>query len=80
MGVIIRRNNDADLGHYLGEFGPVQSSAFSLVPLEDIDRDAVEPVNVVTTEHGGGGAAGLPALAGLTLLGALARRMRRRRA
>ena len=71
---------DADLGHFLGEFGPVQSSAFSLVPLEDVDRDYVEPVVVVTTEHGGGGATGLPALAGLSILVGLSRRLRRRRA
>ncbi|HMB72822.1 MAG TPA: choice-of-anchor H family protein [Gammaproteobacteria bacterium] len=69
---------NADFGHFLGEFGPVQSSAFSLLPLEDVDRDTVQPVVVVTSEHGGGGAAGLPALAGLLLLAGLARRLRRR--
>ena len=56
---------DADLGHFLGEFGPLQSSAFSLLPLEDIDNDTVQPVVVVTTEHGGGGASGALTLFGL---------------
>ncbi len=69
---------DADFGHFLGEFGPAQSSAFSLLPLEDIDNDIVEPAIVVTTEHGGGGAAGLATLIGLGSFAALARRNRRR--
>jgi hypothetical protein len=69
---------DADYGYFLGEFGPIQSSAFSLLPLEDVDNDYVPPV-VVSVEHGGGGATGLPALAGLALLVALSRRVPRRR-
>ena len=68
---------DADLGHYLGEFGPVQSSAFSLLPLEDVEFDSVEPVVIVTTEHGGGGATGVPALGGLALLALFAYRRRK---
>ncbi len=68
---------DADFGYFLGEYGPVQSSAFSLLPLEDIEYDT-PPVVVVTHEHGGGGALGVPALLGLFALGAFARRKRRR--
>lgn len=69
---------DADFGNFLGEFGPVQSSAFSLLPLEDIDNDTVQPVVVISTEHGGGGATGLLSLAGLSILAAIAGMSRRR--
>lgn len=50
---------DADFGDFLDEFGPVQSSAFSLLPLEDTSFDGIPPapVIVVSEEHGGGGAA-----------------------
>lgn len=68
---------DADLGYFLGEFGPNESSAFALLPLEDVGHDSVQPV-VVVAEHGGGGAAGLPTLAGLALLAGLAYRSSRR--
>jgi hypothetical protein len=67
---------DADLGHFLGEFGPVQSSAFSLLPLEDIDNDTPQPVVVVTSEHGGGGASGVLTLIGLLAGGLVAARRR----
>jgi len=69
---------DADFGYFLGDYGPVQSSAFSLLPLEDIEYDT-PPVVVVTHDHGGGGALGLPALVGLFALAAFTRRTRRRR-
>jgi hypothetical protein len=48
---------DADFGDYLDEFGPAQSSALSLLPLEDRSFDHAPPVIVVTEEHGGGGSA-----------------------
>ncbi len=48
---------DADFGDFLAEFGPADSSAFSLLPLEDIYYD--EPAVVVTVNegYGGGGSA-----------------------
>ena len=46
---------DADTGEFVDEFGPADSSAFALLPLEDADRDAVPPP-VVIVEEGGGGA------------------------
>lgn len=66
---------DAVDGSFLAEFGPVDTSALSFLPLEDFQRDApiVEEVVVVGHRHGGGGAAfgliglALPALL-LTLL------------
>jgi hypothetical protein len=67
---------DADYGYFLGDYGPVQSSAFSLLPLEDIENDT-PPVVVVSSEHGGGGAAGIPALLGLALTILVGRRKRR---
>ncbi|MGD2168266.1 MAG: choice-of-anchor H family protein [Gammaproteobacteria bacterium] len=69
---------DAELGYYLGEYGPAESSAFSLLPLEDIDNDTVEPAVVITTERGGGGALGPTSVIGLGLLAACIRRNRRR--
>ncbi len=68
---------DADLGHFLGEFGPLQSSAFSLLPLEAIDYDTVQPAVVITTESGGGGATGLATVLGLLSLALFAARRRR---
>ena len=69
---------DADTGEFLDEYGPNESPLFSLVPLEDSERDglvvAPPPVTVVD-EDGGGGAVSWLALAGL--LGALAVRRRR---
>lgn len=45
---------DADFGEYVDEFGPAQSSALSLLPLEDTSYDGVEVTVTVTEEHGGG--------------------------
>ena len=68
---------DADTGELLDEFGPNESSEFSVLPLEDAGRDglvvAIPPVVVV--DEGGGGAVSWFGLAGL--LGALALRRRR---
>jgi len=60
---------DADYAEYVDEFGPAQSSAFALLPLEDTTYDGVEVVITITEEHGGGGAASwyLLALLGLAL-------------
>lgn len=63
---------DGDFGDYLTEFGPADSSAFSLLPLEDTGYDGGEPVITVTGEHGGGGTSGLITVA-LLLAGAAAR-------
>jgi hypothetical protein len=55
---------DADTGVLVDEFGPNESSAFSLLPLEDTARDGA---TVVLHGRGGGGAVSwlvLPALAG----------------
>jgi hypothetical protein len=46
---------DADFGDFLADFGPADSSALSLLPLEEVGLDP-PPVIVVTEEHGGGGA------------------------
>ena len=70
---------DADFGYFLGEFGPADSSAFSLLPLEDIDHDTVQPVVVVTTEHGGGGATDFIALAALIVFATMTTLVRRRK-
>ena len=45
---------DADYGDFLGDFGPADSSALSLLPLEDLDYDGSTPVVTVSHEHGGG--------------------------
>ena len=68
---------DADFGYFLGEFGPAQSSAFSLLPLEDIDADFVEPVIVISSE-GGGGALDWTTVFGLSLLAGASLAARRR--
>lgn len=67
---------DADFGHFLGEFGPAQSSAFSLLPLEDIDNDVTQTTVVISSESGGG-VSGVFSLAILGLLSVLAGRRRR---
>jgi len=45
---------DADFGTFVDEFGPFQSSAFSLLPIEDLEHDGV-PTAVVTVSHENGG-------------------------
>ena len=48
---------DADFGDFVGEFGPLQSSDFSLLPIEDLEHDGLPPPLVtVSHEHGGSGA------------------------
>jgi len=64
---------DAEYGDLVDEFGPEESSAMSLLPLEDSGRDGVEPPPV---SDGGGGAASWSLLAGLAAALAL-RRTRR---
>lgn len=59
---------DADKDVLVDEFGPVESSALSLLPLEDADFDMVTPPPVVITEeHGGGGSFSWASLLALTL-------------
>jgi hypothetical protein len=71
---------DADTGELLDEYGPNESPLFSVLPLEDSNRDGVVvvPPPVTVIEDGGGGALSWFALAGLA--GALAARRRRRAA
>jgi MYXO-CTERM domain-containing protein len=70
---------DADTGELLDEYGPNESPLFSLVPLEDSERDGlVAPLPPVYDDDSGGGAFSWLALAGL--LGALGVRRRRRTA
>ena len=69
---------DADTGELVDEFGPNESSEFSLLPLEDSGRDGARrrhrrPID--RRHDGGGGAVSWLGLAGL--LGALALRRRR---
>lgn len=64
---------DADLGIFVDEFGPNESSAMSLLPLEDADSDQPEIVISVSHNHGGG-AAGWPLLTLLTAAAAFRRR------
>ena len=65
---------DADTGELVDEYGPNESSEFSLLPLEDAGRDGVV-IPIPDDDHGGGGAVSWLGLAGL--LGALALRRRR---
>lgn len=62
---------DADTGVLVDEFGPNESSAFSLLPLEDTARDGAR---LVVHGHGGGGA-----MSWLMLPGLAAALWRRRR-
>jgi hypothetical protein len=63
---------DADTNTLVDEFGPVESNALSLLPLEDADFDGVTPAPVVVvSEDGGGGSfswVALLALAGAACL------------
>jgi hypothetical protein len=68
---------DADLGLFMDEFGPAQSPALELLPLEDASFDAPPPPIVVVEEHGGGSMS-LWTLLGL-LGAALGRQSRSRR-
>ena len=73
---------DAVDGAFLASFGPEDTSALSLLPLEDFNRDepgfdtTITTVTTVTVSsgHGGGGAAGLPMLATLLAIVACRRR------
>jgi hypothetical protein len=47
---------DADTNEFLASFGPDESSAMSLLPLEDFDRDEPFVEAPVAISHGGGGA------------------------
>jgi len=64
---------DADHGILVDEFGPVESSELSLLPLEDAEYDGAEVVVSISHGHGGGGA-----VSWLLLPGLLAVAMRRR--
>jgi MYXO-CTERM domain-containing protein len=64
---------DADTGELVDEYGPNESSEFSLLPLEDAGRDGVPPPP--PEDHSGGGAISWLGLGGL--LGVLALRRRR---
>ena len=47
---------DADFGDFVGEFGPLQSSDFSILPIEDLEHDGLPPPPVtISHEHGGSG-------------------------
>jgi len=74
---------DADLGLYMDEFGPAQSEALELLPLEDARFDEPEGV-VVVHEEGGGGSISLWTLLGLLGVAlarsGVSRRFRRSRA
>ena len=67
---------DADFGEFVDEFGPLQSSAFSILPIEDLEHDGIPPPVAISHEHGGSGSLSWVPLAFLlTLL--LGRRARR---
>lgn len=67
---------DADFAEYVDEFGPAQSSALALLPLEDTTYDSADVTITITEEHGGGGAASWTLL-GLLGAGVVLRRMAR---
>jgi len=67
---------DADTGELVDEFGPNESPEFSVLPLEDADRDGVPPPPPPPVYDDGGGGA-LSWLGIASLLGALALRRRR---
>ncbi len=73
---------DADTGELVDEYGPNESPLFSVLPLEDTERDGLvvspPPPVYFDDDNGGGGAVSWLGLAGL--LGALALRRRRRAA
>lgn len=65
---------DAEYGDLVDEFGPNESSAMALLPLEDSSRDGVVAPPPIHDSDGGGGAASWSLLAALA--GALALRAR----
>jgi hypothetical protein len=71
---------DADTGTLVDEFGPAESSALSLLPLEDASFDGVPPAPVVVVSDGHGGGGSISWLALLSLAGAaVARRGRKKK-
>jgi hypothetical protein len=70
---------DADTGTLVDEFGPSESSALSLLPLEDSARDGVIAPAPDSHSHGGGGAFSWLVLPGLLGALLLKRRAQRRR-
>ncbi|MGB5210771.1 MAG: choice-of-anchor H family protein [Gammaproteobacteria bacterium] len=53
---------DADYGDLVVEYGPLESSALSFLPLEDISFDSRLPAPTTISRGGGGGALGLELL------------------
>jgi len=68
---------DADFGDFVAEFGPAESGALSLLPIEDAEFDGANIAVTIIQEHGGGGAASAWLVAALVLLLGLARGPRR---
>lgn len=64
---------DAESGDLIDEFGPLESSVMSMLPLEDSSRDGA----IIESDDGGGGAASWPLLAGLAAALAALRTRRR---
>ena len=62
---------DADFGTFVDEFGPVESSALSLLALEDASFDEPAIAVTISSGHGGGGATSWLLLPGLLLALAL---------
>ena len=65
---------DADFGTFEDEFGPAETSALSLLPIEDASFDAA-PLQIAVSNEGGGGSTALWILPLITAVG-LARRRR----
>lgn len=68
---------DADFGDFLAEFGPADTSALSLLPLEEIGLDPSPPIIVVSEERGGGGAVDWLVILALVSISLAAVRFRR---
>lgn len=66
---------DADYGDLVVEYGPLESSALSFLPLEDVSFDSSFPAPV-TISRGGGGVLGLELLALLLAAATVAWRQR----
>lgn len=69
---------DAAYGDLVVEYGPLESSALSFLPLEDVSFDGSLPAPVTISRGGGGGATGLELLVLALLAAAVAWRRRRR--